>query len=190
MVPILNLMAIYSPVFLAISVFLASILIDKVGNGLLYLGIIFVLTGVRMLINHLSRSPGATAETIDCDAKGLGWGQGWIYPVFVWSISFFYFSIPMFLAQQIHYPILLTLIIGWIGTSWLLYGQEQCSFGVQEYLGNAVGGAGLGALVAFGLYASSWRDLLYFTPHGTSKQPKKQTFRCAVSPTGEIKQMG
>jgi len=200
MIQLLNVLGIYSPVFLAMAVFLASLFVGKVANGLFYLAWIFILTFVRILVNHLASSMSSTASTTSstemgeharCDALGLGWGQGWIYPIYVLSISFFYFSVPMFLIQKINYSVLLTLLIAWVGTSFLLYGYQNCRFSAQEYLGNAVGGAGLGTLVAFGMYASPMRDALYFTPSSSSSSSstggtKKQTFRCAVSPTGEI----
>ena len=64
--------------------------------------------------------------------------------------------------------------------------QKAASF----FIGDVIGGGGLGAAVATLMYSSSLQKYLFINTGGSTKEvcsmPSKQTFKCSVYKNGEL----
>lgn len=99
---------------------------------------------------------------------------------------------PMFISNNINYYLILFFIVYFIFdilikvSNSCINSQKASSF----FIGDLIGGGGLGAAVAALMYSSSLQKYLFINTGGSSKEicsmPSKQTFKCSVYKNGEL----
>ena len=186
----------YSSIIILSSIFIYSIFLGQALNGFIYIFWLFFVTMLRMGILHIF---GETPESVMFHSPDTLCGTGNIIPFanisygsFIFIFSFFYLAMPMFISNNINYYLLLFFIVYFIFdilikvSNSCINSQKAASF----FIGDVLGGGGLGAAVSTLMYSSSLQKYLFINTGGSSQEicsmPSKQTFKCSVYKNGEL----
>lgn len=188
---LVSALSFFSPIIISCSILIFSIFSMAVGKGVFYLFWLLVATALR--IGILVTIPSATStskyKNEICDTGNFLPYDNSTYSTFVLCFTFFYFTTPMYISNNINY-IIIIFFIAYISFDILIKFTNSCIGSSVNLFGDIVGGGGLGALVSSMVYSSSISNYLFVNETSSNKEtcsmPSKQTFRCSVYKNGQL----
>jgi hypothetical protein len=162
-----------------------------VGKGLFYIFWLLVVTVIRIgilwMIPGSNPSPSYTNEI--CGSANFLPYDNSTYSTFVLCFTFFYFTLPMYISNNVNYVIII-FFVSYIIFDILIKISNSCIQSSTNLFGDIVGGGGLGAIIASLVYSSPLSSYLFINELSSGNQtcsmPSKQTFRCSVYKNGEL----
>jgi hypothetical protein len=182
----------YSPVIISTSMLIFSIFSGALGKGLFFIFWLLVVTAVRIFILWMIPSNTASVSQnknpICAMGSFLPYDNG-TYSTFILCFSFLYFTMPMYIANNINYMVILFFLV-YILFDIFIKLTHKCVSSATLLFGDIVSGAGLSALIASLIYTSPIRSYLFINEISSNKEvctmPSKQKFKCAVYKNGEL----
>jgi hypothetical protein len=177
----------------------------SIAKGLFYIFWLLIVTvsriGISLLLlqllgNQRNSNPNIQTRTPICNYGDFLPYDNTLYSTFVLCFTFFYLTMPMYISNNVNYPIIIFFII------YILFDigvkiKNSClnlSSPNTNALGNIfvniAGGGGLGAIIASIIYFSPINYLLFTNELSSNKEvcsmPSKQKFKCSVYKNGEL----
>lgn len=196
---ILLYLSFFSPFILIFSIMVYSIIFQNY-KGFIYLAFIFALTFLRLCLYKAVKNP--PAETVGrleiCDSvytslfstKDSHAGND-TYSVAVFSFTFFYICLPMFMYKNVNLAVISAFIIGGL-VEYSVKRVFKCINAMDAIL-NLLIGSVLGIVITVLLFKNkNTRNLLFVNEltSGSNKEvcsmANKQTFKCSVYKNGEL----
>ena len=168
-----------------------SIFSLSVGKGIFYIYWLLVVTFIRIAILWVipGTNPNPTYQNEICSSANFLPYDNTTYSLFVLSFTFFYFTVPMFISNNINYFVVI-FFISYIIFDILIKMSLSCIKSSINLFGEIIGGGGLGAAIAALIYSSSINNYLFTNEISSNKQtcsmPSKQSFKCSVYKNGEL----
>lgn len=188
---LVNTLSFFSPIIISCSILIFSIFSLAVGKGLFYIYWLLVATFVRIgilwLIPGTNPKPSYANEV--CSSGNFLPYDNTTYSLFVLAFTFFYFTAPMYITNNINYLVII-FFITYIVFDILIKMTNGCFTSSINIFGDIVGGGGLGALVSALVFSSPISNYLFINELSSNKEtcsmPSKQTFKCSVYKNGEL----
>ena len=189
---LVNTLSFFAPIIIASGVLIFSLFSASVLKGLFFLFWLLVVTGARISLLWSLGVP-TTSSTIGTNPVCLS-GEflpydNSTYSVFVLCFTFFYFTMPMFLSDNINY-IVLIFFISYILFDIAIKKANACILNPVSLIGDIIGGGGLAVAIVSLIYSTPVSKYLFINEINTNKEicnmPSKQTFRCSVYKNGEL----
>lgn len=190
-ISLVNTLSFFSPIIISCSVLIFSIFSMAIGKGIFYIFWLLISTVIRIGILWLIPGSNPTPKYANeiCSSGNFLPYDSSTYSTFVLCFTFFYFTLPMYISNNINYTIIIFFII-YIVFDILIKMSNGCINSTVTLFGDIIGGGGLGALVAAIIYSSPLSDYLFINELSSNSEtcsmPSKQTFRCSVFKNGEL----
>jgi len=188
---LVNTLSFFSPIIISCSVLIFSIFSLAIGKGLFYIYWLLVATFIRIGILWLipGSNPKPTYKNQVCSNGDFLPYDNTTYSLFVLSFTFFYFTLPMYISNNINYLVII-FFITYIVFDILIKMSNYCIESSINVFGDIVAGAGLGASISAFIYSSPMSNYLFTNELSSNKEtcsmPSKQTFKCSVYKNGEL----
>lgn len=188
---LVNALSFFSPIIISCSILIFSIFSAAIGKGLFYLFWLLVSTAIRIgiLWSIPGTNPTPKFKNEICESGGFLPYDNSTYSTFVLCFTFFYFTTPMYISNNINY-IIIIFFIAYIAFDILIKITNGCIGSSINLFGDVVGGGGLGAVISSIVYSSPISSYLFVNETSTTKEvcsmPSKQTFKCSVYKNGEL----
>ena len=185
-----NTLSFFSPVIVATGILIFSIFSGALGKGIFYLFWLLVATAIRIAFLWMTGFvPQKTGINPICTSGDLLPFDNTTYSAFALCFTFFYFTMPMYISDNINYLVLI-FFITYILFDIAIKASNSCLSSVGGILGDLIAGGGLSVLIVSLIYNSSIGDYLFTNDVNSNKEvcnmPSKQTFRCSVYKNGEL----
>lgn len=181
----------YSPVIISTSILIFSIFSGALGKGLFFIFWLLVVTSIRILVLWLLPGNNVVTQIKPpiCDMGSFLPYDNGTYSTFILCFSFLYFTMPMYIANNINYMVILFFLIYIIFDIFVKL-THKCVSSVRLLFGDILSGAGLSAIIASLIYTSPIRSYLFINEIASNKEvcsmASKQKFKCAVYKNGEL----
>lgn len=196
---ILLYLSFFSPFILIFSIMIYSIIFQNY-KGFIYLAFIFALTFVRLCIYKAFNFKATKTEGryAICDSvytsifsnTDNGGGND-TYSLAIFSFTFFYICLPMYMYKNVNVVIVSAFIIG-VLVEYTVKRVFKC-INMMEAAVNFLIGSLLGIVITVLLFRNKETQQLLFINELTSgsnkevcSMPNKQTFKCSVYKNGEL----
>ena len=185
-----GLFVLYSPMFLAFGFGIMMSVVSQNFNGFIYLAFLIAVSIIRDFVAFIAGVQSDPKNITACsNMRGISIYGNSSFSIFIFSFTFFYIFLPMFLSKNINYCIF-GLLLAYMILDIIIRYQKQCLTNVTTILINILGGSILGITIPASLYAGGSSKYLMFAETTSNKEvcsmPKKQQFKCAVYKNGEI----
>jgi len=189
----------YSPIIIAIGIFMLSIFLSSIGKGLFYILCLFIVTALRSFIMYISATNSSAIPEIPniCNTGSFLPYTNLTYSTYILSFTLFYLLTPMIIIGNKNK----TDIINYFAVIFFIFyivfdifvkkslGCIQNFFSFNLF-GDLFGGILLGILISGGIIMTSMKNNLFINELMSNKQvcamPSKQKFKCSVYKNGQL----
>jgi hypothetical protein len=179
-----NLCVFYSPIIVVIMIVAFSLVFQSI-KGIIYLGIVLLMTVLRQFIYMKSESD-ATNNSV-CNMVSFGKYGNSSISAFIFAFTIMYLILPMITQKEFNVWLFVGLLFYFSLDLFTRY-YYKCLNGT-DYLMNTVVGAGLGAFWWWIVGLADNGKYLFFNEFSstteTCSMPSKQQFKCSLMRGGQ-----